>query len=50
MKKKKKESGTDLGIVIGFFAALLLKNPLWILIGIVAGSIYDMFKKKDLIP
>lgn len=42
----KKSTGTDLGIIIGFFAALLMENPIWILIGIIAGSIYDLTGKK----
>lgn len=38
---KYKCNGTEFGVVLGFFAALLLENTLFILLGIVMGSLYD---------
>ncbi|MCB6203880.1 hypothetical protein [Extibacter muris] len=38
---KFKCNGTEAGIVLGFFAALLFDNTLLILLGIAIGSLYD---------
>lgn len=35
----------DIGIVLGFFSALLLENPMMILIGVMAGLFWDKAEK-----
>ncbi|WP_157039375.1 hypothetical protein [Dorea sp. D27] len=34
-------NGTEAGVALGFFAALLFDNTLFILLGIAIGSLYD---------
>lgn len=38
---KYKCNGTEFGVVLGFFGALLFENTLLILLGIAIGSLYD---------
>lgn len=45
--KNLRGKGTEIGVVVGFFSALLLENPMFILIGIMAGVLYDANKKKS---
>lgn len=44
--KRLKCKKSDIGIVIGFFSAMLLENPIFILIGVAAGLLWDQAESK----
>lgn len=44
--KKQLKKGTALGVTFGFLMSAITQLPLLILIGIIAGSIYDIIKSR----